>query len=122
MIALELHKDTGVLVVEPKGALSADDFQEIGRTVDPYIAETGKLTGLLIKAPSFAGWDSFGALVEHLKFVRDHQQKIDRVAAVTDSAILAMGPAIARPFVHPEIRVFGSGEGERAMNWVETGA
>jgi len=121
MITFELLKDKGVLVIEPKGAFSADDFQEIDRAVDPYIAAEGKLSGLLIKAPSFPGWDSFGAVVEHLKFVRDHQQKIDRVAAVTDSPILAFAPTIARPFVHPEIRVFGSGEADRALSWVATG-
>ena len=121
MITFELLKDKGVLVIEPKDALSAEDFQQIGQAVDPYIAAQGKLSGLLIKAPSFPGWDSFGALVEHLKFVRDHQQKIDRVAAITDSPILAMAPTIAKPFVHPEIRVFSSGEGDRALSWVETG-
>ena len=121
MITFELLKDKGVLVIEPKAALSAEDFQQIGQAVDPYIASEGKLSGLLIKAPSFPGWDSFGALVEHLKFLRDHQQKIDRVAAVTDSPILAFAPTIARPFVHPEIRVFGSGEGDRALSWVATG-
>jgi hypothetical protein len=69
MIRFELLRDAGVLVVEPKSALSAEDFREISRTVDPYMHEKGKLTGLLIEAPSFPGWDSFGALIEHLKFV-----------------------------------------------------
>jgi hypothetical protein len=42
--------------------------------------------GLLIEAPSFPGWGSFGALINHMKFVYDHHRKIDRVAAVTDNA------------------------------------
>ena len=53
MIEFELLKDAGALVVKPKSALSADDFSEISRTIDPYIREKGKLTGLLIEAPSF---------------------------------------------------------------------
>ena len=121
MIAFELHRDKGVLVIEPKGALSADDFREIDRTVDPYILEKGKLPGLLIDAPSFPGWDSFAAIIEHMKFVRDHQSKIDRVAAVTDSAVLKMAPAIARHFVNPEIRTFESKDRARALAWLETG-
>lgn len=54
--------------------------------IDPYIREKGRLTGLLIEAVSFPGWDSFGTLIEHLKFVHDHQRNIDRVAVVTDAA------------------------------------
>ena len=88
MIKFELRKDAGVLVVEPRSALSAEDFREISGTIDPYIREKGKLTGLLIDAPSFTGWDSFGALIEHLKFVHNHHCNIDRVAAVTDAAFL----------------------------------
>jgi hypothetical protein len=115
----ELLRDVGVLVVEPKSALSAKDFREISRTVDPYIHEKGKLTGLLIEAPSFPGWDSFGALLEHLKFDYDHHRNIDRVAAVTDDAFLKIAPTIAQHFAHPEIRVFASGEKAKALEWLQ---
>ena len=119
MIRFELLKDAGVLVVEPREALSADDFQAIARTIDPWIAEHGKLTGLLVDAPSFPGWASFGALVEHLKFVRDHHRMIDRVAAVTDSGFLSIAPKIADHFAHPEIRVFPSTERAQALAWLQ---
>lgn len=122
MIAFELSKETGVLIIQPKGALSADDFRNVSRTVDPYIQEKGNLTGLLIEAPSFPGWDSFGALIEHMKFVKDHHRKIDRVAAVTDSKVLAIAPKIAEHFAHPEFKVFGSGEKAQALAWLQTGA
>ena len=121
MIKFELLKDAGVLLVEPKSALSTDDFREISRVIDPYIRESGKLTGLLIEAPSFPGWDSFGALIDHMKFVYDHHRKIDRVAAVTDSAFLTIAPKIAEHFAHPEIKVFGSAEKDRALAWLQAG-
>jgi hypothetical protein len=121
MIKYELLKDAGVLLVEPKSALSADDFREISRVIDPYIREKGKLTGLLIEAPSFPGWDSFGALIDHMKFVYDHHRKIDRVAAVTDNSFLKIAPKIAEHFAHPEIKVFGSREKESALAWLKTG-
>ena len=88
-------------------------------TVDPYITERGQLDGLLIEAPSFPGWDSFGALVEHLRFVRDHHRNIERVAAVTDSGFLKVMPRIAEHFAHPEIKVFDSAEKARALDWLE---
>ena len=76
------------------------------------------LTGLLIDAPSFPGWQSFAALIEHVRFVRDHHRKIDRVAAVTDSPILAIAPKIAEHLAHPEFKVFRSGERSKALAWL----
>ena len=121
MISFELQRDKGVLVIEPKGALTAEDFIAVARTVDPYILEKGKLSGLLIDAPSFPGWDSFAALIEHMKFVREHQRKIDRVAAVSDSTLLKAAPAIAQHFVQAKIRSFESKDRDRALAWLETG-
>ena len=119
MIEFELLRNAGVLIVAPKGALTAEDFRAISGTVDPYIGENGKLTGLLIESPSFPGWDSLGALIEHIRFVRDHHRKIERVAAVTDSTILTIAPKIAQHFAHPEFKVFRSGERANALAWLQ---
>src|SRR5262249_21008383 len=110
MLKFELLRDTGVLVVELRDTLTAADFQAISQTVDPFIQENGKLRGLLIDAPSFPRWESFDALIGHIRFVRDHHREIDRVAAVTDSKILTIVPKIAEHFAHPEFKVFRVGE------------
>ena len=60
----------------------------------------------MVYTKSFPGWESFGALVSHLKFVADHHQKIERVAAVTDSGFLNIMPRIADHFVHAKVRHF----------------
>ena len=121
MIKSELLKDAGVLVVQPTSPLAADDFRRLSLTVDPFIQEKGKLMGLLIDAPSFPGWDSLGALIEHIKFVADHQRKIDRIAVVTESEVLKIAPKIAEHFAHPEFKVFGSLEKDRALQWLAAG-
>jgi len=119
MIEFELLRDVGVLIVAPKEALTAEDFRAVSGTVDPYISENGKLTGLLLEAPSFPGWDSWCALVEHMRFLRDHHRKIERVAAVTDSTILTLAPKIAEHFAHPEFKVFRSGRRAKALAWLQ---
>jgi hypothetical protein len=121
MIKFDLDRDKGILTVSPTGALEASDFQAIARTVDPYIEEKGALSGLLVDPPSIPGRASFGALVEHMKFVRDHHRRIERVAALTDSEFLRIAPRIAQHFANPEIRVFGSAERARALAWLESG-
>ena len=122
MIRFELDRENGILIIQPDGPLQAADFQAISREIDPYIAANGRLAGLMVEAPSFPGWESFGALVQHLRFVRDHHRQIDRVAAVTDSPFLRIAPRIADHFADPEIRVFGSSERDRALRWLQTGA
>ena len=119
MIKFELLRDAGVLIVAPKEALAAEDFRTISSAIDPYIASNGKLTGLLLEAPSFPGWDSLGAVIEHMTFVRDHHRKIERVAVVTDSAILTFAPKIAEHFAHPEIKAFRSQERANALAWLQ---
>ena len=121
MISFELLRDKGILVVKPQDAIEAGDFNRLAQTVDSYIAEHDALAGLLIEAPFFPGWDSFAALIEHLKFVRDHHRKIRRVAAVTDSSFLKVAPRIAAHFAQPEIKVFGGSERARALAWLEGG-
>jgi hypothetical protein len=121
MISFELLRDRGVLVVKPQGALEVGDFDQLAQAVDPYLTERGALSGLLIEAPSFPGWESFAALIEHFKFVQDHHRKIHRVAAVTDNSFLKVAPRIAAHFVQPEIKVFNSDERARALVWLETG-
>ena len=122
MIEFELLKDKGLLVLRPRGPLSADDFRRISQAVDPYILENGRLNGVLIEAPAFPGWDSFDAFIDHMRFVRDHHQKIERIAVATESEILKLAPRIAEHFVHPAFKVFGSGDIDRAVAWLQTGA
>jgi len=121
MIHFQLLQDRGVLIVTPQGPLEKADFDMIGKEVDPFIAAKGKLAGLMIYARSFPGWKNFGALVSHLKFVGEHQRKIERVAAVTDSEFLTIMPSIVEHFVRAEVKHFGFDEKELALAWLETG-
>jgi hypothetical protein len=121
MIKFELLRDQGILILSPDGPLEKADFERLAREVDPFIAANGKLTGVMLVAKTFPGWDSFGALVSHLKFVRDHHEKVARVAAVTDSEFLKIMPNIAGHFVSAEIRQFPYDQKAEALAWLQTG-
>ena len=99
MIKFELLRDRRILLITPDGPLERADFEQLAEEIDPFIAANGKLAGVMIHAKSFPGWESFGALVSHLKFVADHHRQIERIAAVTDSGFLKIVPRIARHFV-----------------------
>ena len=118
MLKHELLREAGILIVEPQSPLASADFSELVTEVDPYIEEHGQLHGLLIYTESFPGWSDFAALLSHIKFIKNHHQKIKKVAAVTDSGFLSILPTVAGCFVDAEIRHFPFDEKESALDWV----
>ena len=118
MISHQLLREEGILIVSPEGRLESADFERIAAEVDPYIEEKGTLKGLMIRAKSFPGWKDFGALISHMKFIKNHHTKIKRVAAVADGAILSIMPLVVDHFLHAEVRHFGYEDQEAAMKWL----
>jgi putative intracellular protease/amidase len=108
----------GVLRVKPSGVLTAQDFSGLTRFADTYLGKHGSLAGLLIEAQSFPGWDSFAGFASHVRFIRDHQRHIERIALVTDSSIAHVAEILAKPFVTADIRCFAFGQYEEALHWL----
>jgi hypothetical protein len=116
----ELLSGQGILVLTPAGPLAAADFAAAAALADPWIAQHGKLAGLMIHAKSFPGWEDFGGLVAHLKFFRDHHTEVRRIAMVTDSAMRAIGPALARHFIAAEVKAFDFSQRDAALAWLRS--
>ncbi len=107
--------------VQLRGPLEAADFAVLAASVDPYIREHGHLEGLLIEAEGVPHYRSFGALKAHLRFVKDHKKKIDRVAVVTESLAMAALPKVANRILEPEIRPFDATHRDEAVHWLKYG-
>ncbi len=121
MIDYELDGEHNILLVHPESALDASDFTELAKAVDPQIEANGDLAGLIISAPTFPGWDSFGALVTHFRFVRDHHKHIKKVAVVTDSHLGDVAEHLGSHFVSATIQHFPAGQVEQAREWIING-
>jgi len=117
MLSVKVDAEKGVAILEPQGALSKEDFERAANAIDPHIEKSGKLNGIVVRVQQFPGWDSFGALASHLRFVKNHHQKIARVALCTDSALGNVAPKVGGHFVKAEIRAFKSAEFEAAKAW-----
>jgi hypothetical protein len=122
MLDCNLDKENAIVVVRPESALDKNDFVELGRVVDPQIEANGDLAGLIIDAPRFPGWDSFGALVTHIRFVHDHHKLVKKIAVVTDSHLGDFAAHLAAHFVSAEIRQFPAGDVEQARRWITDGS
>ncbi len=120
MLDHHLDKTSGVLTLEPKGPLTVDDFKAVTVEVDGYLADHLTLAGLLLKVEHVPGWESFAALIQHVKFVRNHHERVARVAVLTDSSLVKIAPEIAAHFAHPEFRIFASGDRAGALNWLKS--
>ena len=118
MIKSELLKDKGVLIVSPVGALAASDFEHLAQEIDLYIEQNGRLHGLMVHAESFPGWADFAELLSHLKFVKDHHSKIEKVAAVSDSGFLRVMPSVASHFVKAQVKHFNYNDKDKALEWL----
>jgi hypothetical protein len=117
-LRFQLLEDQGVLILEPKGELEAGDFERLAAEVDPYIEKTGELRGLMIVTEHFPGWDGFAALTSHLRFVREHHDKVRRIALVTEGRLLSMLPRVAKLFIGAEARAFPMTRRDDALLWV----
>ncbi|OBH00664.1 MULTISPECIES: STAS/SEC14 domain-containing protein [unclassified Mycobacterium] len=122
MIDYDLDSAHNILLVRPESALDKNDFTELAKAVDPQIEANGDLAGLIISAPTFPGWDSFGALVTHLRFVRDHHKHIKKVAVVTDSHLGDVAEHLGSHFVSATIQHFPAGQVEQAREWIVDGS
>jgi hypothetical protein len=118
MLEHTLDPAQSILYLHPKSALRKEDFEALARTVDPYLEQHGDLAGLILQVESFPGWDSFGALAAHIRFVRDHHRRIRKIAIVTDARIGDVAEKLASHFVAATIRLFPAGELDAARRWI----
>lgn len=113
--------ESGVLVVEVKQALRAQDFDALAASADAWIETHGALQGIVIHAREFPGWENLGGLVRHIRFVRDHHRRVRRVALASDSRLADLAPRLAEHFVEAEVRRFGYDDLDAAIAWAGEG-
>jgi hypothetical protein len=118
MLNHELRQYDEILVLHPEGPLEAVDFTTLASDVDAYLERHGTLRGVLIRAKSFPGWKDFGALLAHLKFLKEHLQRFEKVAVVADGAIANIMPNIANHFVHAQMQHFDLAREDAAWAWL----
>lgn len=116
-VSHRLIPESGVMVVEVKQPLRVQDFDALALTADAWLETHNDLAGLVIHAHEFPGWENVGALLRHIRFVRDHHRKVRRVALAADSRLASWAPRLAEHFVQAEVRSFGYDELTDAVAW-----
>jgi hypothetical protein len=57
-------------------------------------------------------------MLAHLKFLRDHIEKIEKVAVVADGALANIVPDTANLFVNAQVRHFDYAREDEAWDWI----
>lgn len=116
MIKTEIISPNALKIVVPD-KLKADDFRQIAPQIDSLISQHGKIR-LLIDASSFNGWENIAAFEKHAGFVKDHQQKIERIAVIAAHEWQHWLIGAVRIFVHPEVRAYDKSHASEALRWI----
>jgi hypothetical protein len=116
MITIENIKANVLKVTVPE-ELKAGDFDQIAPQVDKLIQQHGKIR-LLLDASKFGGWENTAAFEQHMGFVKNHQQKIERAAMIAGHAWQHWVVGAIKLFVHPEIRIYDKKQESEALAWI----
>lgn len=112
--------EEGIVIMRPNGVLTKADFDGLSKFVDGYLAKHKFLHGLAIHTKTFPGWDSFTGLIAHIRFVRNHHQKIEKLALVTDSRIINAAEVLIKHFISAKVKRFSYADYIVALAWLKT--
>lgn len=120
MITVEVDPDSNVAILQPQGTITESDLENVRGIVDPHIDRTGRLDGVIVQARRFPDSESFRNLSAHMRFSHDQQEKVARVAVVSDSAVGNVKESLSENFTHADIQTFPFQDFEKAKRWVKS--
>jgi hypothetical protein len=105
-----------VLKIIVPDKLKTDDFQQVTPQVDSLIVKHGQIR-LLIDATGFHRWENITAFETHAGFIKNHQEKIERLAVIVSHEWQHWLVGVVRIFVHPKTRAFDKNHENEALQW-----
>jgi hypothetical protein len=117
MLLHKILEERGIVILEPQSALTVEDFRTLTEEVDAYLEKHPWIHGVVIHTKDFPGWENWQAFTEHLKFVRNHHEEIEKIALVTDATVATLAEKLVKHFVSAEIKHFSYAEYDAALAW-----
>ncbi|MGX9431095.1 MULTISPECIES: SpoIIAA family protein [Bradyrhizobium] len=116
MIQTELIFDRVLKITVPE-KLKAGDFRQLAPQIDSLLQQQGNIS-LFVDASNFGGWEDIAAFEKHIGFVKNHHQKVERIAVIVGHNWQYWVIGTMRLFLHPEVRTFDRGEEREALEWI----
>jgi hypothetical protein len=116
VIKTEIISGNVLRIIAPE-KLNSEDFRQIGPQINSLISQHGKVR-LLIDASQFNGWENIAAFEKHAGFIKDHQQKVERIAVIAGHDWQQWVIGALRIFLHPEVRAYDKNHESEALQWI----
>jgi hypothetical protein len=97
--------------------VTGEDAWQIGAIMAEQIAASGKIR-LLVEIEGFRHMEP-EALLEKLKFAREHAKDIERIAVLSDRVWIKSWVKVGGLLTHNEVEHFDRSEIEAAWKWLE---
>ncbi len=121
MFDIKVEDDGSLVTVTPTDKITEEDITRLGDVMSEAINTHDRIPALLIHAKEFPGYDSFSAMMAHLKLIHNRETLVPRVAVVSDGVLLRTGEALAKLFIKAEVRHFAEADLADATEWARTG-
>lgn len=116
-ITHRLLPESQIIVAEVDQPLRVQDLDALSAAADTWLETHDELAGLVIHAREFPGWQNTTTLLRHVRFMRDHHERIRKVALAADSKLASLAPHLTDHFVDAEVRHFAYDELDAAIAW-----
>jgi hypothetical protein len=116
MIRSEVLARNILKIIVPE-KLKADDFLHLAPEINTLIAQYGNIR-LLIDASAFNGWENMTAFENHVGFIKDHQQNVERIAIIVAREWQHWLIGAIRILVHPEVKAYDQSHEKEALEWI----
>jgi len=116
MISIERLSET-IFKLVPSGKIGRENFHQLAMQIDPLI-QAGSKPRLLVDATDFKGWDSLSAFERHIRFVKEHQKQVERIAIVAGHDWQRWVMSAVKMFVHPEVRIYDKFNEAEGRKWL----
>jgi hypothetical protein len=114
----QFEDQSGVLFLDIKNPLTADDFKTISNIIDPYFVEHGELAGVIINAKKFPYWKGSKNRSEYLNFAGENHYKFKKAALSMGGFFTKIIVRLGRSHAHPTIKTFKHNDIEKAQEWI----
>ena len=116
MIETKIISPNALRILVPK-KLRLDDFRQIAPQVDSIIRQQGKIR-MLIDASQFDGRENIAAFENHASFVKNHQNRVERIAVIIAHDWQRWLVGTVRIILHPKVKAYDQGYESEALQWI----
>jgi hypothetical protein len=118
MIQHHLDPATSILLVKPQSALDKNDFVEMARGRRPADRGPRRPRRADHRGAALSRLGQFRRARQHMRFIRDHEKHVKKIAVVTDSHLGDVAEHLTSHFVSAQIKHFPAGEVDQARAWI----